>query len=269
MDIKKMSSAKKTVTRATGLIDEQERLEPAKHTEAALRRLTSRLNNAEESYESAYKSLEDPTEVEYEAYADFQSSVEDQRARVEHVKLMHTAYAEAEDLLELLEYWEGLSTEDLWVKAEREIDSLQTQFDKFVELTRPRKLASSPQIKSLVNDMRKRFDHLKKEATPAASSSDSSAAAHCDEDTGSSMRQGIKPRTLPLPVYSGELADWHFFWRRFLDYLDRMPRLTTDEMLIFLLECIRDQSACNIIKDALQNGDSFEFAEKRLAVTFD
>ncbi len=264
-----MSSAKKTVTRATGLIDEQEQLEPAKHTEAALRRLTSRLNNAEESYESAYKSLEDPTEVEYEAYTDFQSSVEDQRARVEHLKLMHTAYAEAEDLLELLEYWEGLSTEDLRVKAEREIDSLQTQFDKFVELTRPRKLASSPQIKSLVNDMRKRFDHLKKEATPAASSSDSSAAAHCDEDTGSSMRQGIKPRTLPLPVYSGELADWRSFWRRFLDYFDRMPRLTTDEMLIFLLECIRDQSACNIIKDALQNGDSFEFVEKRLAVKFD
>ncbi len=99
MDIKKkVSSAKGTVTRATGLIDEQERLEPAKHTEAALRRLTTRLNNAEESYESAYKSLEDPTEVEYEAYADFQSSVEDQRPCVEHLKLMHTAYAKAEDL---------------------------------------------------------------------------------------------------------------------------------------------------------------------------
>ncbi len=58
--------------------------------------------------------MEDPTEVEYEAYADFQSSVENQRARVEHLKLMHTAYAKAEDLLELLE--------DLRVKAERDID---------------------------------------------------------------------------------------------------------------------------------------------------
>ncbi len=37
MDIKKkMLSAKGAVTRATGLIDEQEQLEPAKHTEAAL-----------------------------------------------------------------------------------------------------------------------------------------------------------------------------------------------------------------------------------------
>ncbi len=37
MDIKKkMSSAKGTVTRATGLIHKQEQLEPAKHTEAAL-----------------------------------------------------------------------------------------------------------------------------------------------------------------------------------------------------------------------------------------
>ncbi len=199
--------------------------------------------------------------MEYEAYADFQSSVENQRARVEHLKLMHTAYAKAEDLLELLE--------DLRAKAKREIDSLQTQFDEFVELTRPWKMASSPQIKSIVKDMRKRIDQLKKEATPAASLSDSSAAAHCDEDTGSSMRQGIKSRTLPLPVYSGELADWCSFWRRFLDYLDRMPRLTTDEKLTFLLECIRDQSACNIIKDALQNGDPFEFVEKRLAVKFD
>ncbi len=83
------------------------------------------------------------------------------------------------------------------------------------------------------------------------------------------MKQGIKSRTLPLPVYSGELADWRSFWRRFLDYLDHMPRLTTDEKLTFLLECIHDQSACNIIKYALQNGDSFEFVEKRLAVKFD
>ncbi len=48
-----------------------------------------------------------------------------------------------------------------------------------------------------------------------------------------------------------------------------MPRLTTNEKLTFLLECIRDQSACNIIKDALQNGDSFKIVEKRLAVKFD
>ncbi len=43
-----------------------------------------------------------------------------------------------------------------------------------------------------------------------------------------------------------------------------MPRLSTDEKLTFLLECIHDQPACNIIKDALQNGDSFEFVEKSL-----
>ncbi len=54
--------------------------------------------------------------------------------------------------------------------------------------------------------------HLKKEATPAASSSDSSAAAHCDEDIGSSVRQGIKSQSVPLPVYSGELEDWRLFW---------------------------------------------------------
>ncbi len=54
--------------------------------------------------------------------------------------MMHTAYAKAEELLELFIYWEGLSAEDLRVKAEHEIDSLQTQFDKFVELTRPWKL---------------------------------------------------------------------------------------------------------------------------------
>ena len=104
--------------------------------------------------------------------------------------------------------------------------------------------------------MRRRIDLLKNKVTPILSSSSSSVAAHSDDDSGFGMRQGIKSRTLPLPVYSGDLADWRLFWRRFLEYLDRMPRLTTDEKLTFLLECIRDLSACNIIKDTLQNGDT-------------
>ena len=98
--------------------------------------LPLRLNNAEESYESAYRSLEASTEEDEDAYADFLSSLDDQRARVDHLKLLHTAHAQSEDLLEVLEYWEDLNIDDLKLKVKHEIDSLQSQFDQFVDLTR-------------------------------------------------------------------------------------------------------------------------------------
>ncbi len=79
----------------------------------------------------------------------------------------------------------------------------------------------------------------------------------------------IKSRTLPLPTYSGDLSDWRSFQRRFKDYLARLPDLTADEQLTFLLECVKDTTAISIIRDVLRNGDSFKSVETRLNIHFD
>ncbi len=66
------------------------------------------------------------------------------------------------------------------------------------------------------------------------------------------MKQGVKSRTLPLPTYSGDLADWRSFWRRFKDYLARLPDLTADEQLTFLLECVKDlQRQASFVMDCV------------------
>ena len=193
------------------------------------------------------------------------SSVDDLRSRLEHLKLTIEAIAAGEDLEELIEYWESLSPDEQLVKVDREIDDLQYKIQAYIDLTRPRKLANSPEIKMQIKDMRSRVDRL----NSVGSALTIPTSTTPDSLPPKTIAQSIKSRTLPLPTYSGDLSDWRSFWRRFKDYLARLPDLSADEQLTFLLECVKDTTAISIIRDALRNGDSFESVERRLNIHFD
>ena len=75
------------------------------------------------------------------------------------------------------------------------------------------------------------------------------------------MKQGLKDKTLPIPTFHGNYSDWRSFWRRLLEYLDRLKGLSDDEQLSFLLDAIKDTAGREIVSDAITNGDSFKEVE--------
>ena len=107
-------------------------------------------------------TIEEPTEDDERSQMQFLANLGDPHAGIEHFKLVIIAYRLGEDLLELLEYWDE---DTLRVRAVRNIDTLEAQFDHFVDITRSGRLASSPHIKELTKDIRFCIDKLK-DATP-------------------------------------------------------------------------------------------------------
>ncbi len=271
MDHKKiMASAKGKVTRVITQLEKQEPLGPEMLQESTLDRLLTRLTEAEDTYDQAYKDIPEPSEEIEISQSEFLLVLDTTRDRVQHLKSVISAHAAEEDLQESLSYWESLKGDQLCHTVDRDVHTLEKQLDTYIELTRPRKLASSARIKDLLKTMRIRVNNIKCAGTPTSSSSPSTAAtASTTADPATSIRQGVKARTLPLPIYSGDLSDWRSFWRRFKDYLGKMPGLSNDEQLTFLLECIKEPAAVSMIQDALRNGNSFEFVEGRLKTRFD
>ena len=74
----------------------------------------------------------------------------DTRAGIDHLKMVIISYGLREDILELLEYWESLDEDTLRARVVRDIDTLQAQFNHFVKVTRPRRLASSPHYRNKI-----------------------------------------------------------------------------------------------------------------------
>ncbi len=114
--------------------------------------------------------------------------------------------AAGEDLLELIEYWEDLSPDDQKVKVDREVDSLQSKLETFIDLSRLRRLANSPEIKEQIRAMRLQVDRLKSAGSALAITSSIPPRA-----IPTKTITQIKSRTLPLPTYSGDLSDWRSF----------------------------------------------------------
>ena len=78
-----------------------------------------------------------------------------------------------------------------------------------------------------------------------------------------------KARTILLPKFSGNLADWRSFWRFFKDYIEKLRCLTDDERLSYLLDCLKVPDGQDIVSDAIRNGDSFDQVERRLNQKYD
>ena len=70
-----------------------------------------------------------------------------------------------------------------------------------------------------------------------------------------------KARTIPLPTFSVNLADWRSFWRLFHDYIGKLRYLTDDKRLSYLLDCLKVPNGQDIVSDALRNGDTYQVEE--------
>ncbi len=105
-------------------------------------------------------TIEDSTEDDERSQIEFLTNLDDARAGIDHLKLVIISYGLGEDHLELQEYWESLDEDTLRARVIRDIDTLQAQFDHFVEVTRPR-ISFFPHVKELIRDTRLRIDRLK------------------------------------------------------------------------------------------------------------
>ena len=72
-----------------------------------------------------------------------------------------------------------------------------------------------------------------------------------------------------MPTFSGNLADWCSFWRRFIDYIEKLRCLTDYERLSYLLDCLKVPDGQDIVSDAIRNVDSFDQVERRLNQKYD
>ncbi len=106
-----------------------------------------------------------------------------------------------------------MDEDTLRARVVRDIDTLQAQFDHFVEVTRPRRFASSPHIKELIRDTRLRIDRLKD--TAPTTTTPTPAPSVKDLGVPEGTRPGLKSLTLPMPTFHGDLADWRSYWKRF------------------------------------------------------
>ncbi len=109
MDHKKiMASAKGKVSRVITQLEKQEPLGPEKLQESTLDRLLTRLTEAEDTYNQAYKDIPEPSEEIEIAQFEFLLVLDTTRDRVQHLKYVISAHAAEEDLQESLSYWESL-----------------------------------------------------------------------------------------------------------------------------------------------------------------
>ncbi len=123
-----------------------------------LKRIGSRLTKAEDSYEDALDSIAEITKEDELAQVEFSSTIDSLRERLDHLHRVIEVHEESQQLMETLDYWESLSGEDLRCKVDQDSDELQSSLQAFLKLTRPRKLASSDNIKALVRNIRSRIN---------------------------------------------------------------------------------------------------------------
>ena len=73
---------------------------------------------------------------------------------------------------------------------------------------------------------------------------------------------------LPLPTYDGDLMTWRSFWRSCQDYVDKLPRVTDDEEVSYLLDSLKDETGLKSVRSAITNGHKFNQVEERLDTTY-
>ena len=66
---------------------------------------------------------------------------------------------------------------------------------------------------------------------------------------------------LPLPIFSCDLADWRSFWARCTNYIGKDDTLTDAEKLCYLADCLHDDKAKSIVKEATRNREDFKSTE--------
>ncbi len=106
-------------------LEKQEPLGPEMLQESTLDRLLTRLTEAEDTYDQAYKDIPEPSEEIEIAQSEFLLVLDTTRDRVQHLKSVISAHAAEEDLQESLSYWESLKGDQLCHTVDRDVHTLE------------------------------------------------------------------------------------------------------------------------------------------------
>ena len=222
---KRKSTVKSSLTRILTQIETQEAVDPNRRDPGVLERLQELLVAAETAYADNHNMLEVVSAGEEQAYADFVTSANDSRARINVMLEQNRAFQLYYTLQLEITDWE-----------DSHITSLSRTFpNQYPDILRLAEFRCSsctsggsrlPILQAHAKDLRKRLTKLIELATPETpDTAPTTAVRDLSED---SYRHDKKARMVPLPTFEGDLADWRSFWRRFLDYVGKLRCITDD-----------------------------------------
>ena len=258
-------AAKGSITKATTQIEIQSKVNPASRDLAALRRVKDNILKAESAFEETIdhdKELEEDETLQVE---EFSRSVQEATTTITTLLNECEAGQLYEDLESEICIWEDTDNDEL-------VNVFEGEYNRLTKLLAAVRSHPGSRItegmKNSVGYLQKRLTALRSKTKPIKSSHVSVPTddSKSSDDTYSEYK---KARTVPLPTFSGDLAEWRSFWARFKDYISKLKHITNDEKLSYLLDCLKDPEAQSTVKEALRNRDDFDKVEKLLNCQYD
>ena len=270
---KRQATAKRNLTELISQVEIQEAIEPPNIRDfSVLNRQFELLNSTEETYQNNHSNVLDGSlDLEEEQLRELEADQLQFSRTASKVRQLINAMIEQKEsyfmyntLLQEVEDWEAFDIEDL-DNFPSEYLRLKDTLTNFRASTNATGAVQIPEVKVNARDLLKRLNALLQKSKKGLKSS--CLKDKDKEDDHYTIQK--KARTVPLPTFSGNLADWRSFWRRFKDYIEKLRRLTDDERLSYLLDCLKVPDGQDIVSDAIRNGDSFDQVERRLNQKYD
>ena len=271
---RKRAPYKGQVTKIQKQIDSLLLVEPKLREPQHLDRLVEQLERSTESYLLSYRQfLDDADEMdpkkqeEEEAnHEDFMHLIESAQISLCHMREQTKALQLMEVLSHDIEDWEDMDVDHLKGTLDASWSKLQEDLEAFKLSTFTSGGKQLPELRQCHKDFRRRLSKLRMLSSEESKSMDVSTNKEGDSDHHSSARRLHK---LPLPTYDGDLMTWRSFWRRFQDYMDKLPQVTDDEKVSYLLDSLKDEAGLKIVRSAITNGHKFNQVEERLEAMYD
>ena len=270
---KRQATAKGNLTQLISQVEIQEAIEPPNLRDfSVLNRQFELLNRTEEAYQNNhYNVLDGSLDLEEEQLREleadqlqFSSTASKVRQRINAMIEQKESYSMYNTLLQEVEDWEAFDIEDL-DNFPSEYPRLKDMLTNFRASTNATGAVQIPELKVNARDLLKHLNALLQK-----SKKDLKFSCLNDKDKENDHYAiQKKARTVPLPTFSGNLADWCSFWRHYKDYIEKLRCLTDDERLSYLLDCLKVPDGQDIVSDAIRNGDSFDQVERRLNQKYD
>ena len=265
---KRRGSAKGSVTRANSNLHVQAKIEPHKRDIADLQRIKESLARAEASFLETLDLDEidynpETTDENSQQYIEFSDSVRRAFGTVSRLEQEHHASKLHRNLLVELAEWESMDDATLRLSFEDEYARLSLSLSKLREHSGTEGL---PDIVGDLSSLRRRLSILKGKCKSDSIPVSPIAAAVSTLDPYTEVK---KARTMPLPVFKGDRADWRSFWKRFTNAINRIKDLANDERLTLLLESLKDPEGQAIVSRAIRNGEEYSGVAKLLNECYD
>ena len=269
---KRRAAAKGNLTKLLSQISTQEAVEPGKRDLVTLQHLMDLLQRAEDAYATLFGQLEevcpeDESQQREETghYHDFTLAADNARLRINAMIAQRKSLQLYDSLSGEVTDWEESSPDELTESFLDEYPALMQSLAEFRASSCATGATDLPILKAYVKDLRRRLTKLKQSAKPEPSET----ATMPEEEPKGFYRQEMKARSVPLPIFKGDLADWRSFWTRFQEYISKLKHASDYDKLSYLQDCVKDSAALEIVEDAARNGDSFEAVGKRLNQKYD